>query len=199
MNIKNKIITVLILIIISSVLTAESRDEWQQPEKIMDVIGVKPGMVIGEPGAGGGYFTFKLAKRIGPKGRIYANDISKKSLKKIEEKCKEERIENIITILGQTEDPLLPKKQMDMVIMVYVFHDLSSPVPFLNNLKKSLKPGATMVFVERDPEKTTSNYEKNHFYKREKIIRLTGEAGFKLVRIETFLKYDNIYIFRAIL
>lgn len=199
MNIKNKIILASILILFASVLTAETRDEWQQPEKIMDVIGIKPGMVIGEPGAGGGYFTFKLAKRVGPKGRIYANDISENSLIKIEEKCKEEKIENIITILGETEDPLLPEKQMDMVIMVYVFHDLSSPVPFLNNLKKSLKPGAKLVFVERDPDKTDSNYEKNHFYNKEKIVQLTKEAGFKLVKIETFLKYDNIYIFRAIL
>src|SRR5210317_2229391 len=80
---------------------SQGRDSWQQPEKVMDVIGVKAGMTIGEPGAGDGYFTFKLSKRVGKSGKIYANDIKEDELEKIRNRCKTEGIKNIKTILGE--------------------------------------------------------------------------------------------------
>jgi len=175
-----------------------SRDDWQQPEKVMDVIGVRPGMVIGEPGAGRGYFTFKLSKRVGNKGLIYANDISDNVLDDIRDRCEQDGITNIKTILGELEDPLFPKRRMDMIIMVYVFHDLEKPVEFLRNLKPSMKLGAKLVLLEREPEKSDKPYDKSHFYSQEKILRLVKEAGYKLVKIETFLPRDTIYILRPL-
>jgi len=170
----------------------KKRDRWQQPEKIMDVIGVKEGMVIGEAGAGKGYFTFKLSSRVGETGKIYANEIDKKKIKHIEDICEEDEIKNIITILGEVDDPLFPDGQMDMIIMVYVFHDLAKPVEFMQNLKPDLKPGAKVVIVDRDPDKHGKEYD--HFYKKEKMVRLINESEYQLEKIETFLERDNIFI-----
>ena len=81
---------------------------------IMDSVGVQPGMIIGEPGAGRGYLTFPLADKVGEKGKIYANDISRQSLDVIEKRAKREGVKNIEIIMGEIEDPLFPEKNLDM-------------------------------------------------------------------------------------
>lgn len=174
------------------ILGDESRDTWQQPDKVLEVIGVKPGMVIGEPGAGRGYYTFRLARKVGPTGKIYANDIVEKDLNSIKKRAKKEGFTNIVTIKGEIEDPLFPGEELDMVFMSYVLHDLARPTAFLKNLRTYLKPGTPLVVLEQAPEKTGST---GHFWKKEKILKTVKEAGYRLERIETFLLKDNIYIF----
>ncbi len=192
---------VLVLLIFSLTLHAEPeyenqhRDSYHKPDKVLEVIGVKPGMVIGEPGAGKGYFTLKLAHKVGPTGKIYANDIVQKELNILKSKVKKQGLTNVVIIKGKVTDPLFPKDQLDMVFMSYVLHDLSRPVPFLKNLKSSLKTNAPLVILERDPEKYTKTAW--HFWKKRKILKTVKAAGFRLERIETFLPRDNIYIFYA--
>ena len=169
------------------------RDSWQQPERIIAAIGVEAGMIIGEAGAGTGYFTFKLAPHVGETGMIYANDINESALRKLERRAAREGIQNIKTIIGEVTDPLFPDGRLDMLIMVYVFHDLAKPLPFLENIKADLKPGAPLVLVEGDPEK---DYGEGHFYRREKVIELVTSAGYDLLRTETFLPRDTIFIFK---
>jgi ubiquinone/menaquinone biosynthesis C-methylase UbiE len=191
----------LALLIFSLALHAKNdnekphRDSYQKPDKVLKVIGVKPGMVIGEPGAGKGYFTLKLARKVGPTGKIYANDIAQKDLDILKSKVKKQGLTNVVIIKGKETNPLFPKRQLDMVFMSYVLHDLSKPVPFLENLKSSLKVNAPLVILERDPEK----YDKTawHFWKKGKILKTVRAAGYRLDRIETFLPRDNIYIFYA--
>lgn len=192
---KITILVLMIFLMLASNLRGDhdsSRDTWQQPQKVMEVIGVRPGMVIGEVGAGEGYFTFKLARKVGPTGKIYANDIVKRCLKKIKEKCKKEGLTNIVTVKGEVEDPLFPETQLDMSFMCYVLHDMEKPVAFLKNLKHYLKAGAPLVILERDPVKIPS--AAGHFFSREKLRRVIKEGGFKIARTETFLLKDNIYI-----
>jgi ubiquinone/menaquinone biosynthesis C-methylase UbiE len=183
----------LLLIPVYLVWGQSNRDSWQQPEKIIDTIGIKQGMVIGEAGAGEGYFTFKLAPHVGEQGIIYANDINKSSLRKLEKQATKEGIENIKTIVGEVTDPLFPDGELDMLIMVYVFHDLTKPLPFLENIKEDLKPGAPLVMVEGDPDK---HYGEGHFYSRERVVEMVTSAGYELVRTETFLPRDTIFIFK---
>ncbi len=184
-------VTVLFL----NVCAAQShRDALLQPEKVMDAIGVKPGMVIGEGGAGEGYFTFKLSRRVGDTGRIYANDIVERVLGVIERRCDREGISNITTILGEIDDPLFPEGELDMVIMVAAFHDFEKPVAWLENVKPSMKPEATLVIIERDPDKWGRGW--SHFMTKEEILNTVRKADYELVRIETFLSTHNVYIFR---
>lgn len=172
---------------------SSERDQWQQPEKIMDAVGVRPGMVIGEAGAGEGYFTFKLAQRVGPDGHVYANDIVGSVLATIRRRAEAKGVSNITTILGVEDNPRFPPN-LDMAVMVYVFHHLDHPPAFLANLRRSLKPGAPLVLVERDPAKF--DYPPGHFLSRSKLVRRIEAAGFRVDRVETFLPRDNIYVCR---
>jgi ubiquinone/menaquinone biosynthesis C-methylase UbiE len=177
-------------------LSFEKRSNARQPpDKVMNTIGVKPGMVIGEIGAGRGRYTVHLAERVGDSGKVYANDIDENVLSYLRDRCRRNAIRNIETILGEVDDPLFPGDSLDMAFMVWVYHHLDEPVALLENLKLSLKPGATVVILdpaverggERDsPEATT----------REKVERDAGEAGYELVRVEEFLPRDNIFILK---
>jgi ubiquinone/menaquinone biosynthesis C-methylase UbiE len=159
----------------------------------MDLVGVMPGMIVGEVGAGHGYFTFKLSRRVGDSGKVYANDISRSALKYLRDRCDREGIANIETVIGEVEDPLLPN-DLDMVFIVNAFHDLAKPVKLLNNLSHSMKPGALVVILDRDPEKVT--YDTDHFLSRETVLQKIAESVFELDRVETFLPQHNIYIIR---
>ena len=177
----------------------ESR-EWftnrrQPPAKVMDAIGVKEGMVIGEVGAGHGRYTVQLAARVGPSGKIYAEDINSASVDHLRERCAKDGIKNIEVILGEVTDPLFPEASLDMVFMVLTYHHLSEPVALLKNLTPSLKSGATVVVIDPDPVKDKGN-PSSEYTSKEEIEREAGEAGFELVRVETFLERDNIFILR---
>ncbi len=170
----------------------DRRDRRLQPDLVMDSVGIKPGLVIGDAGAGSGYFTVRLARRVGPDGFVYANDISEEALGNLDKRCEEEGLANIATILGEVDDPLFPERALDMVFMVYALHDFESPVAFLENLKSSLKPKATVVILDQDPEASGDD----HFLTRAEVLRLFTAAGYELVRSEEFLAEDLLLIFR---
>ena len=184
----------LILQLTAQVGEEQNRDEWQQPKRIMDSIGVKTGMKIGEIGAGEGYFTLKLANRVGEDGLVYANDISDNKLDKLREHIRHQNINNVVVIKGKEDDPLFPETGMDMVIMVYVFHDLSDPVALMKNTNKYLHPGGAVVIVDRDPDRY--GRWRSHFMSKEKIIKNVEQAGYNITKRLTFLPRDNIYICR---
>jgi len=194
---KNVFWPVLLLVLIAASAAAQynnpSRDNLEQPEKVMEVTGVKPGMVIGEIGAGRGYFAFWLARGVGEKGKVYANDIDGSALASIERTSAEAKVTNIETVLGTVEDPRLPEGALDMVFMVNAFHDLERPVELLAHLLPALKPGATVVIMDRDPARAGDR----HFLPREKVEEIVGRSVFELVRVETFLRYHNLYILKA--
>ncbi len=171
----------------------EYRDRYQRPEAIMDTVGVKPGMKIGEAGAGDGYLTFWLSKRVGENGKIYANDISSRSLKRLEERCEKEKIRNIETVGGKVDDPLFPVRDLDLIILIQAFHDFEKPVKWLDNAIKYMKPGARLVIVDKDPDRWGQGH--SHFMTKEKLLETVKKSDFVLERMETFLEQDNIYIF----
>ncbi len=124
------------------------RDKRDQPEKLMDIAGVKPGMSIGEAGAGRGYLTFHLSRRVGEIGQIYANDIDEKSLQYITDRCEREGVKNIETVLGEIADPYFPVTDLDMVVMIYAFHDFTKKEAWLKNVKKYMKMDASLVIFD---------------------------------------------------
>jgi len=171
------------------------RDRIEQPAKVMEVTGVKPGMVIGEVGAGRGYFTFWLSRRVGETGKVYANDIDRSALAAIRRTCAGEKITNIETVLGTVDDPSFPPGSLDMVFLVNSFHDLERPVELLANLRPSLKPGAVVVIMDRDAARPS--VRARHFMTRAEVEETVGRSVFKLVRVETFLREHNLYILKA--
>lgn len=172
-----------------------ARDGLEQPERVMEVTGVKPGMVIGEIGAGQGYFTFWLSQRVGESGKVYANDIDGSALAAIERRRESEKVLNIETVLGTVEDPRFPSASLDMVFMVNAFHDLERPVELLANLLPALKPAATVVIMDRDPARFPDT--RHHFLTRDEVEKTIGRSVFELARVETFLRDHNLYVLKA--
>ena len=178
--------------------------ERQPPKKIMDAIGVKPGMIIGEIGAGRGRFTVYLARETGPTGKILANDIDKKSLDYLENRCKKNGFTNVETIVGAEDDPLLPDDTLNLAIMVYTYHHLSNPDDLLKNLKSSLKPGAILAILEmRDFELDKelhidrSKPDPKVPPIRDRIEKSARETGYAIIRVETFIENDYIFILKV--
>lgn len=188
------ILGILLCCLISTAQNYDVRDKLHQPDKVMDVAGVKPGMIIGELGSGSGYFTFKLAARVGASGKIYANDISSRALTSLRRIAQQKGISNIETILGAVDDPLLPA-DLDMVFIVNAFHDFTEPVAMLENLYPSLKPEATVVIMDRDPAKI--NDRGRHLLSQAELQEIIEISPFELIRVETFPAHHNIYILRS--
>ncbi|MBM3296780.1 MAG: class I SAM-dependent methyltransferase [Candidatus Aminicenantes bacterium] len=178
--------------------SAVSQDHWRdrlmQPDRTMDAMGVRPGMVIGEAGAGEGYFTFHLARRVGPSGMIYANDIDRRALAALDRRCRDEGVLNVQSVLGEVADPLYPARELDMIVLVYAFHDFEKRAEWLAAARGYLKPGAALVIIDRDPDKWGGEF--SHFLKKEDVLDILDRSDYELVRVETFLQRENIYIFR---
>jgi ubiquinone/menaquinone biosynthesis C-methylase UbiE len=176
----------------------QDRDAWQQPERVMDVIGVRAGMTVGEVGAGSGYFTFKLAERVRDHGLVYANDIDGEALEGIETRCRTQGISNVRTILGQVADPGFPEGSLDLAFMSFVFHMLEEPVLLLERLRPALKPGAHLVILDRKGTGGAMAHAQGRMSQvppEDQVVSLAERAGFDLVRIETFLDRADIYVF----
>jgi ubiquinone/menaquinone biosynthesis C-methylase UbiE len=172
------------------------RDRDLQPERILDVIKLRDGMKAGEAGASYGYFTFKMSRRVGNKGIVYANDIDKNALTQIEEKCKAEIIANVRTVLGAVEDPLFPEKDLDMVVVFDCLFEFSAPAEWMRNTRKYIKPGGQLVIVDPDPTKIGST---GHFLSRKQIIDFAAESGYEPIKVEdSFLKSHMIIILQPI-
>lgn len=171
-------------------------NQYQPPERVMDAIGIKAGMVIAEVGAGRGRYVVRMAERVGEAGRVYANDIDEEKLEYLRFRCERDDITNVETILGEVEDPLLPEGALDLVYLINTYHDLDEPVELMRHIKPSLKPGGLLVVIEHDSEKSTSTH---HRIEQQVLFDQLAEAGYEVVRVETFLERDNINIFRPVL
>ena len=174
---------------------------WQEPQRVMNEIGVKPDMVIGDVGAGEGYFTLRLAERVGDKGRVYSNEIDKKQLTLIEVRCEEAGLGNVTTILGTGDAPGFPPGELDMIFLVNTYHLFEDPVTFLENTKKGLKPEGELVIIQWESEKMALEFpDMPHAervkYSKKPLLDNIQAAGYKMVREETFLSQQNIYICR---
>lgn len=168
----------------------------QPPDVVLKTIGIKPGMVMGEVGAGRGRYTVQIASRIGPSGRIYANDISQEALRSLDKRARDLGMANIETVLGSVTDTKLPPKALEMVIMVNVVHCLEKPVELLRNVGNALKPDGSIVIVEGNLDKEPS--AAGEWFSRSKLLKIYEDAGYVLVREETFLPSDNIYFLKEV-
>lgn len=168
-------------------------NERQPVQKVIEAIGLKPGMVVGEVGAGTGRVTVWLAVSVGPTGKVYANDIDAASLDHLKKRCDMEGLANVTTILGTVEDPRLPLKSLDIAFMTNTYHHLEKPVELVRNLLPTLKENGILAIVERDKDRSS---HKDEATTQKDFIKQMDEAGFEVIKIDTTMKEDNIYIAR---
>lgn len=129
-------------------LERPEREEEEQPKKLVNLLKLKPGMNVADIGAGTGYITFPMAKKIGPDGKAYAVDIQPEMLDLLRQRMKKRKVSNIEPIEGTEKDPKLPESSIDLIIMVDVYHELSFPFEMTEGMVKALRPGGRLVFVE---------------------------------------------------
>jgi ubiquinone/menaquinone biosynthesis C-methylase UbiE len=171
------------------------RDRSLQPERVMDVIGLRPGMAVGEAGASYGYFTFKMSARVGPAGTVYANDIDADALRTIERRAASERIGNIATVLGQETDPRFPRNDLDMIVVFDCLFEFSQPAAWMKNARRYLKTGGRLVIVDPDPSKMSSV----HFLSRQQVHDAGRQAGYGIVAVDDrFLESHMIVVLEAV-
>ena len=169
-------------------------NEIQPPELVMDILGVRPGFVIGEVGAGHGRVTVHLAARVGDRGKVYANDIDAAAIDYLKARCKRQGITNVETILSLPDDARFPQNSLDLVVMSYVYHHVDNPVPLLKNLLSSLKPWGIVAMAEPKPEHVEASAKA---LTRESVGKEAHAAGFTLdAVIEDRLQADNIFVLR---
>lgn len=128
----------------------ESRDRRNEAEKIMDLAGIAPGMTVADIGAGEGYYTVRLAERVGLNGRVLAQDIVPDVRDKLAERVNRDRLDNVSVRLGAPDNPKLPTGSFDRILMVHMYHEIASPYAFLWHLYPALRRGGRVVIVDDD-------------------------------------------------
>ena len=128
----------------------EARDRLREAETVMDRAAIRPGMTVADIGAGEGYYTIRLASRVGEGGRVLAEDIMPNTRDQLAERVARERLDNVSVRLGEPNDPKLPDDSFDRVLMVHMFHEIQQPYEFLWRLRPALKAGGLVVVVDAD-------------------------------------------------
>ena len=172
-------------------LEAPDRDQWQKPDQIMDALAIADGSIVADLGAGSGWFTIRLARRVGPLGRVFAEDIQQQMIDVIRSRVQRENLSNVVTVLGTEEDPRLPAG-LDAVLIVDTFHEMQfdskgvrrDPVGLLSSVARSLKPQGRLGVVDFTPGGGGPGPAPDQRAKAEDVIRTATAAGLRVVRQE---------------
>lgn len=177
-------------------LEGPDRDEWQQPERIMDALGIADGSHVADLGAGGGWFTIRLAKRVGPNGIVYAEDVQTPMIEAIKRRVEREGLLNVRTILGGFVDPKLPGGDVHAALLVDLYPQIQEPVALLKNVRLALRPNGRLGIVDFKPGQFGPGPDDNRVAP-ETVIRDAASAGLRLVSHEKFLRYQYLLVFAA--
>ena len=159
------------------------RDAWQRPAEVMDALGLVAGMRVADVGSGDGYFTFHLAARVGPAGKVYAVDIDDGDLKKIRRRAKADGLGQIETVLGARDDPRLGPESVEVALIVNAYHEMREYDAMLAGVFRALRPGGLLAIIEAedDPGKRRESYYDRHRMPAEVVREDAARAGFRYV------------------
>ena len=177
-------------------LTRESRDREEDCKTLLAALKVKPGDTVCDLGCGNGFYTLKLAKLVGPRGRVLAVDIQREMLKLLTGRAADERITNIEPVLGTIVDPKLPQGKVDLVLLVDVYHEFSNPEQMLAAIRKSLKPTGRIALAEFRAEDPKVPILPLHKMSKEQIMKECPPNGFKLIEQFDKLPWQHLMFFQ---
>lgn len=177
-------------------LEGPDREAYQRPDQVMDALGIGDGSVVADLGAGGGWFTVRLARRVGPNGIVYAEDIQPQMIEAIQRRVSREGLQNVSTVLGSADNPTLPENRLDAALMVDSYHEVEDTHTLLTNIKSALKPGGRLGIIGfRTDGGGGPGPALEVRVAPSQVIRAAEAAGLRFAGQETSLPYQYLLIF----
>lgn len=177
-------------------LDRPEREEEEQPDKALQAIGIRRGMVVADVGAGSGVMSFKMAKLIGSSGKVYAVDIQPEMLEILRARAKENKITNVETVLGTDRDPKLPASTLDLILLVDVYHEFSHPQEMVDRMREALKPNGRLVLLEYRKEDPSIPIRPEHKMSVAEVKAELEPEGLQFDQVIEVLPRQHILIFR---
>jgi ubiquinone/menaquinone biosynthesis C-methylase UbiE len=175
-------------------LDRQEREMEEHPDQALDAIGIKPGMVVTDVDAGTGYFTLRMARRVGPSGKVYANDIQPEMLRMLRQNAAKAGLNNIEPVLGAESDPKLPEHSLDLILLVDVYHEFSQPQRMLEKMRGELKPDGRLVLLEYRKEDPSIPIKPEHKMSVAEVKTELEAEGFHLSQVLETLPRQHILI-----
>ena len=176
-------------------LERTEREIEEEPETALNAIGIAPGSTVADVGAGSGYFTVRMARRVGAQGRVYANDLQPEMLAMLASRLQKEGVPNVTLVQGTVDDPKLPAGSIDLILLVDVYHEFSQPQIMLRRMREALKPGGRLVLLEYRKEDPSVPIRPEHKMSVAEAKLEVEAEGYTLSRVDSALPRQHILIF----
>lgn len=176
-------------------LERPERDWEENPNLAVDLLEIKKGMVVADVGAGTGYFSVRMSRKVGPQGKVYASDLQEPMLQRLARNAAREKIRNIETVLATETDPNLPAGALDLIIMVDVYHEFSQPQAMLRKMRTALKPDGRLVLLEYRKEDPDVPIRPEHKMSVKEVKMELEAEGFQLSQKIDKLPRQHVLIF----
>ena len=171
------------------------RDVYQKPDAVMAALALRAGEVVADIGAGSGYFALRFARAVGDTGRVYAVDISPDMVRHVNRRVRDAGIRNVVSVLAEPDDPLLPDTSVDRFVIVDTWHHIEDQAKYLGLMKKMLKPGGQVVHIDFQKRELPIGPPLAMKIAREDLVKQMQGAGFRLAAEHTFLPYQYFLVF----
>jgi precorrin-6B methylase 2 len=177
-------------------LDRPEREREEAPSKAVAALGLRKGDVVADVGAGSGYYTVRLAEAVGPTGRVVATDLQPGMLEILRTRVARERLANVEVVPGRADDPVLPAKTFDLVLLVDVYHELASPQVFVRKLKDALTRDGRLVLIEFRREDARVPIREEHKMSVSQVREELAADGFRIERVIDVLPWQHIIVLR---
>ena len=192
------ILGVICLLLYCTCCAAEDRNEWQQPDRVIGDLGLKPGTRVADIGSGDGYFTLPLARAVGQHGQVYAVDVDARALDALRKRVDHERLTNVTIVLSESTDARLPSRSVDVLFICDVLHEMPEEhrLPLVQSAVRALKPGGFLYLIDyrKSRDVKFDPYEK--LIPRDDLVKIGTDAGLRLDAEYDYLKYQVFFRFQ---
>ena len=172
-----------------SIFEEPDRAQRLKIDRVMDVLRIRPGTDVADVGAGSGWFSVRAARRVAKDDTVYAVEINRSYVRHIKRRAAKEKLPNITTILGKPDDPLLPPRSVDAVLLLKTYHEVARPVALLRKLREAMRPGGRLGIIDKNGIGT------DHGLNPDVVIKEAAEAGFAVVEQHDFVKSEGVDYF----
>jgi ubiquinone/menaquinone biosynthesis C-methylase UbiE len=176
-------------------LDRPEREAEEAPERALDIIGIKKGSTVADIGAGSGYMTVRLAKRVGSNGLVYATDIQQAMLDRLTQRLMDRRFTNVRLVLGKPDDPKLADTSLDLALLVDVYHEFSDPQSMVRGIHRALRPDGRLVLLEYRKEDPWIPIRPEHKMSVAEVRTEIEPEGYQFIRVDDGLPWQHVLIF----